>query len=142
MTEPTHPKRPAVVIAAVVFVAVGAAVSIVGGLLILLSRYQVPADDVLAVSLLGAATVLFGLLNLALAAGIGRGSRLARLLVTVFAVLEIATQVVTVVRTDGWDASALVDLSLNVLVLAALWLPPGARYFRRAVEAAPTTAAA
>lgn len=139
MTETARPKRPVVVTIVVVLVAIGGALSIVSGLLLLLSRYRVTDDLVLTVSLLGAGTALFGLLNIAVAAGIARGSSLARMLATMFGVLEIIVHVTTIGSTDGFDASAAIDLALSVVVVALLWLPPGSRYFR-AVAPAPAAA--
>lgn len=98
------------------------------GIVVLLSRYQVPDADVLPVSLIGAAVILFGLLTLAVAAAIGRGSRLARLLVTIYLAIQLVLHAVTAVTTD-WDWALLVQAVVEVLLLAALWAPPGSRHF-------------
>ncbi len=131
VTDSPRRRRPLPVTVAVVLVTIGALLSVTTGVLVLLSRYQVPADAVLPVSLLGSATALLGLLTLALAAGIARGSRLARVLVTILVALEIATHVLTIVTTDGWDVTSLIDLAVAAIVLLAVWVPPGARHFRR-----------
>ncbi|WP_307219320.1 hypothetical protein [Microbacterium sp. SORGH_AS_0888] len=128
MTE-KHVRRPLVVTLAVVLVTVSGLLSVGLGILILLSRYRVAESDVLTVSLVGAGTILFGLLTLAVAGGIRRGSRLSRLLVTLYAVLELVLHVVTIVTSDTWDASSALDILLGLALLVVVWAPPGSRYF-------------
>nr|WP_208388191.1 hypothetical protein [Microbacterium halimionae] len=100
------------------------------GILILLSRYQVPKDEVLLVSLLGAGVILFGLLTVAVASSLSRGSGLSRLLVTIYLGVQIALHVTTIVTTDGWDWYATVQVLLEAFVVAVVWLPQASRYFR------------
>jgi holin-like protein len=118
-----------------VFVYLSGLSNVAIGLLVLLSRYRVEPDAVLTVSLLGAGTILFGLLSLALASGLSRGSRLARLLVTAYLTVQAALQVVTILTTDPWDLVALVLLAVEVFIVVALWTPPGSRWFRAIAEA-------
>lgn len=122
-------RRPATVTLAVVLVTVSGLLSAALGILVLLSRYDVDQDDVLTVSLVGAGIILFGLLTLALAAGIGRGSRLSRLLVTIYIALELVLHVVTIAVTDLWDWTSLVDILIDAALLIVLWTPPGSRHF-------------
>lgn len=129
----TTPRRPLLITLVVVLTALNGIGSALVGVLILLSRYDVPADDVLAVSLIGAGVILFGLLTLAIAGGIGRGSRLARLLATLYLAVQLLLAVLSFVLTD-WDAWGIVGAALDVLTLLALWLPPGARHFARPVQ--------
>ena len=138
MTAPTAaarttPRRPLLITLVVVLTALNGIGSALVGVLILLSRYDVPADDVLAVSLIGAGVILFGLLTLAIAGGIGRGSRLARLLATLYLAVQLLLAVLSFVLTD-WDAWGIVGAALDVLTLLALWLPPGARHSARPVQ--------
>lgn len=138
MTAPTAParatsRRPLLITLVVVLTALNGIGSALVGVLILLSRYDVPAGDVLAVSLIGAGVILFGLLTLAIAGGIGRGSRLARLLATLYLAVQLLLAVLSFVLTD-WDAWGIVGAALDVLTLLALWLPPGARHFARPVK--------
>ena len=122
--------RPALVSIALVLVYLSGLANAALGLLVLLSRYQVPDDEVLAVSLLGAAIILFGLLTLAVASAVGRGGRLARLTVTLYLVAQSVLQVVTVVTTP-WDAATIIPLVVAAFIVIALWAPPGSRWFRR-----------
>lgn len=138
MTDATTPPppRPVVVTIAIVLVYVTAFASVALGIVVLLSRYQVPDDAVLLVSLLGAAIILLGLLTVAVASGLSRGSRLARLAITVYLVASVALHITTIIATDTWEWSPAIQATLELLVLAALWLPPGTRFFTRGSQPA------
>ena len=123
-------RRPVVVTTAVVFIYASGLVGTAVGVLILLSRYRVAEDAVLATSLLGAAVILFGLLTLAVASGVARGSRLSRLLVTIYIGVAASLHLVAIMTTDGWDGTSMVVIAVQVFVLIALWAPPGSRYLR------------
>jgi holin-like protein len=127
---PPAPPRPVTVTIAIVLVYISGILNVVVGTFVLLSRYQAAADAVLPVSLLGAAIILFGLLTLAVASGLSRGSRLARLLLTIYLVVQIALHIVTIVVADTWDWTETAQIALEVLILLAVWLPPGAHFFR------------
>ncbi|GAA1935351.1 hypothetical protein GCM10009775_28990 [Microbacterium aoyamense] len=127
-------KRPVVVTIAIVLVYITAFASVALGILVLLSRYEVPGDEVLPVSLLGAAIILLGLLIVAVASGLARGSRFSRTLITIYLVISLALRVTTIVTTDGWQWSAITQGILEIAVLAALWLPPGSRFFANAAQ--------
>ncbi|WP_439593422.1 hypothetical protein [Microbacterium sp.] len=122
-------RRPVVVTIAIVLVYITAFTSIALGILVLLSRYDVPRDEVLTVSLLGAAVILLGLLMIAVASGLARGSRFSRLLITIYLVISLALHVTTIVTTDGWQGSAITQGVIEIAVLCVLWLPPGSRFF-------------
>lgn len=106
------------------------------GVLVLLSRYDQPDDAaVVEVSLLGAATILLGLLTVAAGSSIARGSRLARLLVTIYLAALVALHVFTIVTSDAWDWQSAVELLLEAAIIVVLWTPPGSHYFTvRAVQ--------
>ncbi len=131
---PSSIKRPVVVTATIVLVYASALYSVGMGLLVLLSRYRVPVEDVLVVSLLGAAIILLGLLMMAVASGLARGSRFSRVLITIYLVIAIGLHVVTIATTEGWQWSALIEGGVELLILAALWVPPGGRFFANAVQ--------
>lgn len=124
-------KRPATVTAAVVIVYVAAFLGVGLGILVMLSRYQVESAEVLWVSLLGAAIILLGLLTLGLASGLARGSRLARIGITLSFGALIVLHVLSIVTTDGWDWSSMIQLALQVAALLLVWTPPGSRHFAR-----------
>jgi len=114
---------------AVVLVYIGGVASVVIGTLILLSRYRVEPEQVLPVSLLGAAVILFGLLTIAVASGVSRGRRLARLLLTIYVGVQVTLHIVTIVSTESWDWSAATEMVIDAFIMIALWAPPGSRYF-------------
>jgi len=134
--------QPILVRVAVVLVYLSGFASVAIGILILLSRYQVERSEVLPVSLLGAAVILFGLLTIAVASGVARGRRFARLLVSIYLVVQFVLHSVTIVSADIWDWTSLAEMAAYVLIAVALWTPPGSRYFRNAsadqAEAAAT----
>ncbi|GAA2928621.1 hypothetical protein GCM10010458_08740 [Microbacterium luteolum] len=126
--QPRSHKRPVVVTVVVILVVLSGLSNALLGLTVLLSRYQVPDGDVLVVSLIGAAVILFGLLTLAVAAAIARGSRLARLLLTIYIGVQLALHAVTALTTT-WDWAVLVQSVVELLVVVAVWAPPGSRHF-------------
>lgn len=128
VTEQLPQKRPAVITVVMILVVLSGLSNSLLGIIVLLSRYQVADADVLSVSLVGAGVILFGLLTLAVAAAIVRGSRLARLLLTIYLAIQLILHAVTAATTD-WDWAVLVQAVVEVLVLAALWAPPGSRHF-------------
>lgn len=122
-------KRPALLTIAIVLMYVSAFGNVALGILVLLSRYDVDDSMVLTVSLLGAAIILFGLLLVAVASGVSRGSHLSRILATIYFGALAALNLVTIVTTSGWDWSAIVSLIIQAFVVVVLWVPPGARHF-------------
>jgi hypothetical protein len=133
-------RRPVAVTIAVVLIYLGGVMAAGVGILVLLSRYDVAADAVLPVSLLGAGIILFGLLTLAVGGGVGRGSRGARAAVSAYLAALLSLLVVTVVATDSVDPIAVGQIAVAALIVGALWLPPGAAYFAAADVGAPAPA--
>jgi hypothetical protein len=136
-------RRPVIVTIAVVLVYLSAFANVALGVLVLLSRYEVAEADVLRVSLLGAAIILFGLLLIGMASGLARGSRLSRTFATIYLGVLVALSVMTILTTDGWDWGSMIDLAIEAVILVALWAPPGSRHFARStIDAAPDPTAA
>ena len=134
-------RRPLAVTLVVAFVYIIGFYDAALGVIVLLSRYDMRGEqNIVIVSLLGAGIILFGLLLVAVAAGVGHGSRLSRILVTIYVGVQAILYVVTIVTTDPWDWWSVGALVIHLAVLAALWLPPGSRYFRD-VRAAERSAA-
>jgi lysylphosphatidylglycerol synthetase-like protein (DUF2156 family) len=128
VTETRSPRRPVVVTIVVILVVLSGVSNALLGIVVLLSRYRVPDAEVLPVSLIGAAVILFGLLTIAVAAAVGRGSRLARLLLTIYLAIQLVLHAVTAATTD-WDWAVFAQAVVEVLLLVALWAPPGSRHF-------------
>lgn len=136
-------RRPVAVSAAVVLVSVGGFLNTALGVIVLLTRYGVSADLVLPVSLVGAATVLLGLLTVAGASALARGSALARILLTAYLGLLAVLQAVAMILTE-LDPVLSVALVSAVAVIGAIWVPANSRrWFRpeRAREGAATPSA-
>ena len=125
------PHQPILVRVAVVLVYLSGLASVAIGILVLLSRYRVEPAEVLPVSLLGAGIILFGLFTIAVASGVARGRRLARLLLTIYLAVQFVLHFVTIVTADTWDWTSAAEMAIYVFVAAAVWTPPGSRYFRR-----------
>lgn len=128
--ETVAPRRPLVVSIAVVFVYITGLLGILVGILVLLTRYEVEgSDNVLAVSLIGAAIILLGLLVIAIASAIARGSRLARVILTVYLAIQIPLQGLAIASAE-WDWIAIIQLAASAFTLVVLWLPLTNRFFR------------
>lgn len=128
-------RRPVIVSLAVAFVYVTGMLSILLGILVLLSRYdQTGSGDILAVSLVGAAIILIGLLIIGIASGVARGSRLSRITLTVYLAIQVPLHGLAIATAD-FDWIAVAQLVLELFTLVVLWLPPTNRFFRAAADA-------
>ncbi|MBB3157788.1 cation-transporting ATPase E [Microbacterium proteolyticum] len=119
-------RRPSAVSAAIVLVYVGGFINTALGIVVLLARYGVPDDLVLPTSLVGAATVLLGLLTVAGGSALSRGSALARNLLTAYLALLGVLQAVAMILTE-LDPVLTVALVAAVAVIIAIWVPAGSR---------------
>jgi heme A synthase len=130
-----HPPRPGWVTLAVVLMYIGGILQIGLGILALFLRYDpdVEADGIaFAVTLVGTAIILFGLFVVALASGVARGSRAARVSATVLILLGWALSVVDlVIAADGDWTGVLLQTVLVAAVALPLWAGGGRRYFAR-----------
>lgn len=134
---PDAARRPVIVSVAVAFVYLTGLLSILLGILVLLSRYtQSSSGDVLVVSLIGAAIILVGLLIIGIASGVARGSRLSRIALTVYLAIQVPLHALAIATAD-FDWIAAIQLALEIFTLAVLWLPPTNRFFRAAADARP-----
>lgn len=136
MTTPPEVRRPLAVTVAIVLVYVGGLLNTALGVLVLLARYGVTDDLVLPVSLVGAATILLGLLTVAGGSALARGSRLARNLLTAYLSVLVVLQATALALTE-LDATIVAALVAALAVIAALWIPGRARrYFGRSSSTA------
>lgn len=132
MTTPqsavTRPPVPVVIV--VILVYVSGVLDFLGGIVTILLRY---ASDVesgghqLIVTLLGVAAILLGLLTCAVASGLFRGRRSARLIVTIVLGISLAIAVAQLV-TDPTIPHVL-DVLITGLIVAVLWFGRAGRYF-------------
>lgn len=132
---PDAARRPVIVSVAVAFVYLTGLLSILLGILVLLSRYdQSSSGDVLGVSLIGAAIILIGLLIIGIASGVARGSGLSRIVLTVYLAIQAPLHALAIATSD-FDWIAVAQLVLELFTLVVLWLPPTNRFFRAAADA-------
>lgn len=110
------------------------------GLLVLLSRYEGIGREVVSLSLIGAVIALFGLLIIAVAAGVRRGSGLSRLLLTLYLAVAALLEIVVIVRADEWDWSASIAVAVATLIIVLLWTPPTTHEFGRIRDSSMTAA--
>lgn len=128
-------RRPVLVTISIVLVYISGVGNTVLGVLVLLSRYDVQGDDaILTTSLLGAGIILLGLLTIAGASSLSRGSRLARILITLYFGIQTVLHILTIVDSDTWDVSTTIQIMLELFAIVVLWLPPGSRYFDAAAD--------
>ncbi|WP_282837337.1 HAD-IC family P-type ATPase [Microbacterium flavum] len=134
--HPTVPvRRPVPVGIAVVLVYLGGLASALFGLLFLLSRYDVTSTEVVPVTLIGSGIMLFGMLSVAAASGLGRGSGLSRVFVTTLAAILMALQLWSLVEAHEFSGWSLAQIALHAAVITALWLPAGRGFFRPVLRA-------
>jgi hypothetical protein len=133
-----RPRPPAAVVVVVILVYVSGVLDVLGGIVTILTRYapEIEADsrDQLLVTLVGAGGILIGLFTCALASGLFRGRRSARLIVTialgisfVVAIVDLITDPVNLVVKIG-------DPVLTALIASALWFGGASRHFARSAS--------
>ncbi len=140
MSDATVRRRPGIVTFVVVLVYIVGIADIAIGILTIFLRYlpeTTSAGITLPVTLLGAGMILFGLLQVALASGVARGSRASRLGTTIVLLAGLALDLADLaIGGDGDWSGVVTQLIACVLVIVPLWVGPGRRYFART---APTS---
>lgn len=125
------PKR---VIAVVVLTYISGILDIIAGILLILLRYDDEvrrAGDAYAITLLGAAMLLIGLLTIAMASGLTRGRNSARIFVTVLVTLSTIVAIIDFVQHPSAVWSLVIGGVIAVLIILALWAGRPAEFFRR-----------
>ncbi|RFA12488.1 hypothetical protein B7R22_15315 [Subtercola boreus] len=131
----TRMRRPGVVTLVVVLTYVAGLFDVLLGILAIFARYLPDVIDDgegirLVVTLVGAATLLFGLLTIALASGIARGDRVARWCVTGLLLLSfVLTAVYFIAHTGQGPVGMIVQAVISAVVILPLWIGRGGRYF-------------
>lgn len=126
-------RPPAELIGAVVICYIAGVAEILAGILLLFVRYGDGLDGVerLVITIVGAATIMLGLLVISLGSGLTRGRREARVLLTVLFAVSAALSVVVLLTDGAVTAFRLLDLAISVAVIVLLWTGRAARFFRR-----------
>ena len=136
-------RPPVAVLVVVALVYLSGILDIVVGIFTILGRYlpgiEQGGTDQTVVTLIGAARILIGLFTCAMASGLFRGQRSARIIVTVALTISFLIALGDLV-TDPTDLVAKIgDPVLTALIASALWVGGAGRHFARA---APATAPA
>jgi len=125
------PKR---VIVVVVLAYISGILDIIAGVLLILLRYDDEverAGEAYAITLVGAAMILIGLLTIAMASGLTRGRNSARIYVTALVSLSTLVSIIDVVRDPSTVWSLVIGGVIAVLIILALWAGRSAEFFRR-----------
>jgi uncharacterized membrane protein HdeD (DUF308 family) len=125
-------RAPAPVIAIVVLTYIVGALGIATGILIILLRYASSVNDLggrTVVTVWGAIAIMIGLFTCAVASGLTRGRRGARLILTVALSISAAAGIVNAVleQSAGW--TTVVSIALILAALVVLWVGRSAKYF-------------
>ena len=125
---------PRRIIVVVVLTYIAGILDIIGGIVLILLRYDAVVEEAgeqLLMSLLGAALILIGLLTVAMASGLTRGRNSARIFVTALMALSLVVSVTDFVRDQSSPWRLAIDVAVSALVILALWVGKGGRFFRR-----------
>lgn len=112
-------------------------VQILAGIALIFVRYidGLSAGERTVVTVVGASTILLGLLVISLASGLTRGRRDARIWLTVLIGLSLGGGVVVLLSDGGVTMFRLIDLAISAAVIAVLWTGRAARFFARTAGA-------
>jgi hypothetical protein len=134
MSDAVLERVPKRVIVVVVLAYISGILDIIAGILLILLRYDDEverAGDAYAITLVGAAMILIGLLTIAMASGLTRGRNSARIFVTALVSLSTLVSIVDFVRDPSTVWSLVIGGVIAVLIILALWAGPSAEFFRR-----------
>lgn len=132
--EAVAERAPRRVIVVVVLAYISGVLDIVAGILLILLRYDEEverAGEAYAITLIGAAMILIGLLTIAMASGLTRGRNSARIFVTALVTLSALVSIIDFVRDPSTVWSLVIGGIVAVLIVLALWAGPSAEFFRR-----------
>lgn len=133
MTRVRVERPPAELVVAIVLSYVVGIGQILVGIALVFVRYLPDLDgsERFIVTMVGALTMLLGLLVVSLASGLGRARRDARVLLTVLmsASIALGVTVLIVAPDDVWFH--VVDLAITAAVIVVLWTGRVARFFAR-----------
>ncbi|MES1169849.1 MAG: hypothetical protein ABUL47_04075 [Leifsonia sp.] len=127
-TVARRPRRPWELTVVVVLCYLQAVLEVVTGIVLIFTRYLPDfSDEVFGVTVLGASTVVLGLLIAAVASGIARGDRFARVALTVLLAIDIVTDAVLALVEHDDIATRVVSIVVDAVMLGVLWGIPRAR---------------
>jgi hypothetical protein len=135
MTQASSPtvdqRRPTGVTVIGVFAYVGGIVDIVGGsmLLVLVTGAALVANPVPGGFLTAISIIVAGIVVVAVAGALLRGSGLARWIVTVVRVVSLVGQIVALTSGGVALVAGIISVTISVIVLSWLWTPRANAYF-------------
>ena len=133
MTRARAARPPAELVVAIVLSYVVGIGQILVGIALVFVRYLPDLDGTerFIVTMVGALTMLLGLLVVSLASGLGRARRDARVLLTVLMGVSAALGVSVLITAgdDVWFRA--IDVAITAAVIAVLWTGRVARFFAR-----------
>lgn len=135
MSSPT-PARPLGVMLVAALLLLSGVVGLVGGILGLIGSSSTTSASVEGVALDGTGIALLSgfllvvaVLNVIFAFGILRGSRAARMIITILQVLTIISGIVGLVTSGAEIWHGIYNLLMPILIVALLWTGVGTREF-------------
>lgn len=130
--ENARVRPPAELVGAVVICYIAGVLEILAGILLLFVRYGDGLADVerTVITIVGAATIMLGLLVISLGSGLTRARRDARALLTALFAVSTALGLIVVLTDGAVTVFRIVDLAVSVAVIVVLWTGRTARYFR------------
>lgn len=132
----TNVARPIGVTLVAVFLLVSGVLGIIGGILGFIgaaNTTSAPVEgftlDSTGIGVLAGFTLVIAVLNVIFAFGILRGSRGARMIVTILQVLTIVSAIVALVTSGGELWHTIYSLMMPILIVALLWTGSGTKEF-------------
>jgi ABC-type uncharacterized transport system permease subunit len=128
-----RPKPPAAVVLVVVLAYALGVLDIVAGLVLILLRYDAEVratGNAFTITWWGAGMIIAGLFAIAVASGLTRARRDARVLATIAAGLSAFIAVVYIALDPSYPWFQLAVIAVAVLVILALWTGRSGRFFR------------
>lgn len=136
MTTPAaRPTRPGGVTLVAVLTWISGLLSIIGGGALIIVRDDADVQrstgaESSTLVIVGLVSIIIGLVTIAVANGLLRGSGFARFLVTVLMLLEIVAGIYMIVKLPGQGVSAWVNIVIGVVVILLLWSGRASAFFR------------
>lgn len=127
--------RPAGVTLVAVLTWISGVLSLIGGVVLVLLRdnadVQTSVDGSSSVVLtVGIVSIIVGLITIAVANGLRRGSGFARALVTLLMLLNIAGGIWVVIKLPTQGVSAWINIAISVIVIIMLFTARANAFFR------------
>lgn len=130
-------RPPAELLGAVVICYIAGVLEILAGIVLLFVRYGDGLSSVerTVITVVGAATIMLGLLVISLGSGLTRARRDARVLLTGLFSVSLLLGAIVIITDGSVTVFRLVDLAVSLAVILVLWTGRTARFFRGTARA-------